>query len=87
MTDSDNDTLEEFKSHLTDDLRKLFAAKGYELVHQELIDNRYEKVEKRKAAIAWMAEQRTQQSATEWIKFWIPVIISVAALVIAILAA
>jgi hypothetical protein len=87
MTGSDNDTLEEFKSHLTDDLRKLFVAKGYELVHQELIDDRYQKVEKRKAAVAWMAEQRTQLGRNEWIKFWIPVIISLAALIISILAA
>lgn len=87
MTDSDNDTLEEFKSHLTDELRKLFSAKGYELIHQELIDKGYQKVEKRKAAIAWMAEERTKRGRKEWIQFWIPVVISLAALLIAILAA
>jgi hypothetical protein len=66
---------------LTTPLRALFDAKGYELVHQELIDNRYEKLEKRKAAIAWLAEQRKKQRMQEWIKFWIPVIISVVALI------
>lgn len=86
MTDSDNDTLQEYKAHLTGELRELFDAKGYELVHQELIYNRYEALEKRKAAVAWMAEGRDKKSRAEWVKFWIPVTLSAIAICISVAA-
>lgn len=84
MTHSNNETLEEYKTHLSVELRKLFDAKGYELVHEELINKCYEALEKRKAAIAWMAEQRIIKKADERIKYYIPLTLSFISIIISI---
>ena len=84
MTYSNNETLEEYKTHLSDELRKLFDAKGYELVHEELINNCYQALEKRKAAIAWMAEQRKKKKTYETIKYYIPLTLSFISIIISI---
>jgi hypothetical protein len=86
MTNSDNETLKEYKTHLSNEWRELFEAKGYELVHLELTEKWYEALEKRKAAIAWMAEEREKKKKGERIKFWIPVTLSVIAIFVSIAA-
>lgn len=86
MTADDNETLQEYRAHLTDELRRLFDAKGYDLVEQELLLNHFSAVEKRNAAVAWMAEQREQRRRGEWVKFWIPVVISIVAICVSLAA-
>jgi hypothetical protein len=82
----ENETLQEYRAHLSIELRKLFDAKGYELVEQELLLNHFSAPEKRMAAVAWMAEQREQRTRGERVKFWIPVVLSSIAICISIVA-
>lgn len=77
------DLIEEGKKHLSEKLRSDFEAKGYGIVHAEVLGNRYEKLEKCLAAIAWMDEKRVKKESTENRRFWIPLVISVLALIVA----
>jgi len=80
------DLIDEGKKHLSDNLRPDFEAKGYDIVHAEVLDRRYEKLEKRLAAIAWMAEKRAKKESAENWHFWIPIVISVLALIVSIIS-
>ncbi len=80
------DLIEEGKKHLAEKLRSDFEAKGYDIVHAEVLENRYQKPEKRLAAIAWMAEKRAKKESAEKRRFWIPLVISVLALIVSIIS-
>jgi hypothetical protein len=80
MDDNTNETLHQYQQHLTPELRQLFDAKGYELVHLELLYRSYSAPEKRLAAAAWLAEQRAKHARTEWVWWWIPIVLSTLAL-------
>ena len=84
--ETQTDPIEEGNKHLSHALRLNFEAKGYEIVQAELLDARYKKLEKRLAAIAWLAEKRGEKENKEKWRFRIPVVISVLALIVSIIA-
>ncbi len=81
--DSQKDIIEEAKGHLSDTLRSLFKLKGYDTVQTEVLARRYKNHDKQLAAHAWLLEKRRWKEIRQ---FWIPVAISVVALIVSLIA-
>jgi len=71
---------------LSDELRSLFELKGYDIVHTEVLEHKYEDHDKRLAAHAWLAQKRGEKEDRENWRFWIPVTIAVVALIVSLIA-
>jgi hypothetical protein len=82
---TDNDT-EDWSQHLTPDLRKRFSVIGPALVENDVKNKNYRKHEKQLAAIQWLYEQRKAETRDKVMRFWIPTGISIAALLISVVA-
>ncbi len=74
---------EEWVQNLTPQRRAKFEGKGTAIVEAELLGIRYRSLEKRLAALAWLAEQRHENELAEKARFWTPVAISAVSLCIA----
>ena len=72
---------EGWRSHLTPSLRAKFEQIGEALVTMQVNDHRFSSVEKRKAAMVWLKEQRDRHKGRETKRFWAIFIIAALAFV------
>ena len=81
MSNGDDVDYEEWRVHLTPELRAKFEQYGEPLVEMQINDQRFKSVEKRRAGIVWLKDERDKRARTEKARFWWVVLVAAASLV------